>query len=256
MILHSGLAKLDWFKLDWPKLDWQDGQKWIGQNWPNQDGQNWRGQSRSLPARPPLQPDLRGPPPSRPLPPPRPPKITLFVSSPATIFILSSLSRGSFRGIFGDVLKRRDHPRTPNVHEKTPREKKRKNPNCGGRRKKAQHVGPPTFGPPPFGAPFGAPPWGGYGRLRAIQLWPIQFGVVVVGVGVGVGPCTGPPCGRPPKISVFLLPLPPPFRFFSLSLWVCSLNLGGVLKRRGPQMCALGCRVKPRRLWDTPIVHI
>ena len=43
-----------------------------------------------------------------------------------------------------------------------------------------------------------------------------------------------------PKISRFVFPLPPPFRSFGVSLGVFSCNFGGVLKRRGPQMCTFG----------------
>ena len=87
------------------------------------------------------------------------------------------------------------------------------------------------------------------------------FGVVVVVVVVVVAgldfpgppsagpPSTGPPSAGPPKISLFLFPFPPPFRCFCVSLGVFSLNFGGVLKRRGLEMCTFGlsgCRVKPR----------
>ena len=49
----------------------------------------------------------------------------------------------------------------PKFHERTPRERKKKE-NCGGRReKKARNFGPPTVQAPPFrDPPFGAPPFG------------------------------------------------------------------------------------------------
>ena len=49
----------------------------------------------------------------------------------------------------------------------------------------------------------------------------------------------GGPKGEDPKISRFFFLLPPPFRFFSLSL--CLLvEFCGVLKRWGHQMCTFG----------------
>ena len=89
--------------------------------------------------------------------------------------------------------------------------------------------------------------------ILANHFWSIHFsnpflrcvvvvGVVVVGVVV-VGGMDPPldhlrptaPCTRPPKDSFFFSPLPPPFSFFfSLSLWVFSLNFGGVFEAPGP----------------------
>ena len=69
-----------------------------------------------------------------------------------------------------------------------------------------------------------------------------------------VGPCrvgprrVGLPSLGGPKFRAFF-PLPPQFSFFLLSLGGPSRGiLGGVLKRRGPEMCTFGlsgCRVKP-----------
>ena len=88
--------------------------------------------------------------------------------------------------------------------------------------------------------------------------------VVVVGLDSPGPPCArppdaGPPSAEPPKISLFFFPLPPPFRSFSVSLGVFSLNFGGVFEAPGPQMCTFGllsCRVKPRRLCVFMYTHV
>ena len=59
----------------------------------------------------------------------------------------------------------------------------------------------------------------------------------------------GPPYVGATSISFFFsLLLPPPFRSFSLSLGVFSLNFGCFFEGRDPKMCTFGlsgCRVKP-----------
>ena len=54
-----------------------------------------------------------------------------------------------------------------------------------------------------------------------------------------MGPRGAPQGGRP-KILLFFLPLPPPFRSFCVSLGVFSLNFGGVFEGRGPEMFTFG----------------
>ena len=69
-------------------------------------------------------------------------------------------------------------------------------------------------------------------------------GVVVLVLGVGVGCWFWPPCAGPPKISLFIFPLPPPFSLF-LSLSGCLLVDFCVFSKAGALKCA--------RLWcETP----
>ena len=89
-----------------------------------------------------------------------PPKISRFFPFPATIFVLF-LSLG--------YTTARELQTSPKFHEKTPREREKKNENGDGRGKKARNFGPPTLrgrthrGPtlrgPTFSG-FGAPPFG------------------------------------------------------------------------------------------------
>ena len=124
-----------------------------------------------------------GPPLRRTPPPDRPKFRSFFFPTPTTIFILSSLSLGSFRGILVVFFEGRDPQMCTfgvlglSCPEKTLRERERerekKNENGSGEgKKKRDFFGPPIFGAPPFGA--------------------ATFGVCVgVGVSVGVCVCVG-----------------------------------------------------------------
>ena len=103
----------------------------------------------------------------------------LFFLSPATIFVLSSLS-GCLLVEFWLCLKRRGPEmctfglsgcrtfqgpgasNTTKIPREDPQREKRKERNGGGRgEKKREVLGPPPFGPPPFGPPLflGLGPW-------------------------------------------------------------------------------------------------
>ena len=83
------------------------------------------------------------------------------------------------------------------------------------------------------------------------RVWPIStsanFSMLNFGTNRGWGPKgwrpkpgkSGPQKGGRPKTSRFFSLLPPQLFFFFLSLGV-SWNFGGVLKRRGPQICTFG----------------
>ena len=127
------------------------------------------------------------------------PNFALFFPSPATIFVLFSLSCSSFSLNFGGVLFEDRDPQmcapalqTPlKFHEKDQQEREKRITTVAGKKKKARNFGPPPFGPPPFGAPpFGAPqlrappflgsgphppgphPSGGETKCGQIQFWP------------------------------------------------------------------------------------
>ena len=115
------------------------------------------------------------PPQDRPLqwtaPPPDRPKFRSFFSSPATVFFLSSLSWGSFRGILvvflkagtlkcarlefsGCRVKPRRFKNTTQKSTRRPLREGRKNENCGGRSGKGANFGPlHPFGAPPLQSP-------------------------------------------------------------------------------------------------------
>ena len=118
---------------------------------------------------PPAGPRLRST-----LPAAGPPKISLFFPSPATIFILSSLSWRSSRGIVAVQGRRGSHKMTPEkpkrafcvefgLEPRRPRERAKKERKLWRERR---NFGPPPFGPPPFRPPpfwlpsFGPPPLG------------------------------------------------------------------------------------------------
>ena len=107
-----------------------------------------------------------------------------FFPSPATISFFFSLSLGVFscRGFTRQPENsKRAHLRVlalqtpPKFHEKTPREREKKNENGSGRGKKREILGPPPFGAPPFGAAtFGAPTL--RGTLWLHPFWTPPFG--------------------------------------------------------------------------------